>query len=409
MPIIELQRRMRQLGEIRIGHTVDTGRISERTGKPILRPEKLNIFRLTSASRPLLEEVAALYGGTVQAWTPANGGPAEWEVYTDADRLPVLVPPREPVTQWYEQYKGSKCVRRCDGVTEQKTDRPCLCNPDQRACQITTRLNVMLRDVPGLGVWLLTSHGYYAAVELPEVAQFLAATRGYVDAWLTMEEKQVVRDDGQTARFMVPKLDVAVTPAQLLAGEGAVAPEAVGHGQRTAVAGGNRTAIEAAPAAQLEAGQSSNCPASASAPTAEDFIAAATGSATLDDLSANLQAAQHAGFAHNLQDPADPVSAAFIRRRDALMNPAPAAVAAPVSVTTVPPDGTSEADLLWSQIVQLSPWPMSELEKQFAKAMGGVAHSTATESELEMFLRRLKAGDFTRAAAAAGDTEKVPF
>lgn len=31
MPIIDLQRRMRQLGEIRIGHAVSTGRVSSKT------------------------------------------------------------------------------------------------------------------------------------------------------------------------------------------------------------------------------------------------------------------------------------------------------------------------------------------------------------------------------------------
>src|SRR5690606_13455076 len=94
MPINDLQRRKRQVGEIRIGHAVSTGRVSSKTGKPIMRPEKLSIFRLTSASKPLLERVAELYGGTVRPWTPANGGPQEWEVYTEVDRRPVLLPRR---------------------------------------------------------------------------------------------------------------------------------------------------------------------------------------------------------------------------------------------------------------------------------------------------------------------------
>ncbi|MEU6781450.1 hypothetical protein ABZ912_19780 [Nonomuraea angiospora] len=376
MPILELQRRMRQLGEIRIGRVVDTGRISQRTQRPIMRPEKLDRFRVTSASKPLLEEVAALYGGTVQPWTPANGGPAEWEVYTDADRLPVLVPPRDPVTQWYELYKGSKCVRRCDGVTEQKSDKPCLCNPEQRDCQITTRLNVMLRDVPGLGVWLLTSHGYYAGTELPEVAEFLATTRGYVDAWLAMEEKQVVRDNGDVARFMVPKLDVAVTPAQLLAGQGAVSPAAVeATAARAAITGNGPAAIEAPKAA----------PPAAAQPTAETFIAAAVDSKTLNDLSTNLKAAQHAGFARNLGDASDLVAVAFMKRRAELSSPStdqPAAQA--------PPAG--DPDLIWQQIVAASPWPMSELRERFITASGGVAPEDAGVQDLTDFLNGMKAG-----------------
>jgi hypothetical protein len=129
MPIIHLQRRMRQLGEIRIGRVVDTGRVSQKTGKAILRPEKLKAFRFTSPSREILTQVATLYGGEVQPWTPANGGPSEFEVYSEATRLPVLIPPRDSVSQWYEHYQGSKCVRRCDGQVEQKSDRPCMCNP----------------------------------------------------------------------------------------------------------------------------------------------------------------------------------------------------------------------------------------------------------------------------------------
>lgn len=394
MPILELQRRMRQLGEIRIGRVVDTGRISQKTQRPIMRPEKLDRFRVTSASKPLLEEVAALYGGQVQPWTPANGGPSEWEVFTDADRLPVLVPPRDPVTQWYEQYRGSKCVRRCDGVTEQKTDKPCLCNPEQRDCQITTRLNVMLRDVPGLGVWLLTSHGYYAGTELPEVAEFLATTRGYVDAWLAMEEKQVVRDNGDVARFMVPKLDVAVTPAQLLAGQGAVSPAAVeATAARAAITGNGPAAIEAPKPDQP-----------ATAPTVDDFIVAAETSRNLDDLSTNLKAAQHAGFARNLQDDKDPVAVAFMKRRGELTAPQSSALAqaaarelaAMLNPVQAAYDAAQQVggdpDVLWQQIVSASPWPMSELREKFIESSGGVAPEDAGVQDLADFLNRIKAG-----------------
>ncbi|MGW1071512.1 recombination directionality factor [Streptomyces sp. NPDC002537] len=238
MPIIDLQRRMRQLGEIRIGHVVDTGKVSRRTGKPIKRPAKLDKFRFTSASRPILEEVAALYGGKVQPWTPANGGPSEFEVFSTTDRLPVLIPPRDAVSQWYELYAGSKCIRRCDGRTEQKSDRPCMCNPDNRQCAITTRVNVMLRDVPALGQWLLVSKGYYAAVELPPAAELLAQAGGYVAGWLGMEEKAVVREEGPT-RFMVPILDVEITPSALMAGQITGSPAAVAQGpERVAITGG---------------------------------------------------------------------------------------------------------------------------------------------------------------------------
>jgi hypothetical protein len=377
MPIIELQRRMRQLGEIRIGRVVDTGRISQRTNRPIMRPEKLDRFRLTSASRPLLEEVAKLYGGQVEPWTPANGGPAEWEVFTDADRLPVLVPPRDPVTQWYEQYKGSKCVRRCDGVTEQKSDKPCLCDPDARDCQITTRLNVMLRDVPGLGVWLLTSHGFYAAVELPEVAQFLATTRGYVDAWLAMEEKQVpiVDQNGREgmARFMVPKLDVAVTPAQLLAGQGAISPAAVdASSARAALVDELRPAIEAPPVAVPSA-----------KPSPEDFLARARAAATFADFKVIWDEAAKAGISPTKVQ-SDEMTAIGNRLKSAEQPPANPAESAPAN---------GDADAMWQQIVAAWPGTTSELTAAFAQTMDGLVPESATAQQLADFLTKLKAGE----------------
>ncbi len=237
MPILNLQMRMRQLGEIRIGHVVPTGR-TRRDGKPGTRPAKLNHFRFTSASREILTEVAALYGGEVQPWTPANGGPSEFEVYSSVNRLPVLIPPRDAVSQWYELYAGSKCQRRCDGQTEHKSDRPCMCDPDDRECAITTRVNVMLRDVPALGQWLLVSKGYHAAVTLPPAAELLAQAGGYVAGWLGMEEKSAIVKD-KPARFMVPTLDVEITPAALMAGQITGAPAAVAKGpERVAITGG---------------------------------------------------------------------------------------------------------------------------------------------------------------------------
>lgn len=235
MPIIDLQRRMRQLGEIRIGHVVAG---TSKAGNAYTRPAKLNHFRFTSPSREILTEVATLYGGEVKPWTPANGGPSEFEVYSTTNRLPVLIPPRDAVSQWYELYAGSKCQRRCDGQTEHKSDRPCMCNPDKRQCSITTRVNVMLRDVPALGQWLLVSKGFYAAVTLPPAAELLAQAGGYVAGWLGMEEKLVQRDEGP-ARFMVPTLDVEITPAALMAGQITGAAPAVASGpERVAISSG---------------------------------------------------------------------------------------------------------------------------------------------------------------------------
>lgn len=373
MPILDLQMRMRQLGEIRIGHVVDTGRVSQKTGKKILRPEKLKAFRFTSPSKDILAEVAKLYGGEVQPWTPANGGPAEFEVYSTATRLPVLIPPRDSVSQWYELYAGSKCLRRCDGRIEQKSDKRCMCNPENRQCSITTRVNVMLKDVPALGQWLLISKGYYAAVELPPAAELLAQAGGYVPGWLGMEEKSVVREDGPT-RFMVPTLDVEITPAALMSGQAAVAL-AAGVG-KAAVAQPDRVAIEAAPA-----------------PNYLSLAAMAKSVETVRDIH---RAAVKAG--HMTPE----LEQALKARAAALAGDvAKGEKAAPPDAEAVEEDEAIEAEFvddndpseLWSQIVFAAGgrgWSTDQVEKEFAARNGGTMPGSAEVADLRKFLAFLK-------------------
>src|SRR3990172_7696614 len=95
-PVVDIQRRFMELGRIRAG---DKG--------PKGEPRRGTTWRLTSASRSLLDAGAKIYGG------------------------------------------------------------------DERACKITTLLNVMLPRIPGLGVWRLESHGWNAATVLPGTLEVL--------------------------------------------------------------------------------------------------------------------------------------------------------------------------------------------------------------------------------------------
>lgn len=214
MPIVDLQRNAREIGRIRLGEYVRPGA----NGKG--RPQKLSTYRFTSQSKALMDKVAELYGGTVAEWTPQGGGAQAWEVVTEATRIPVLVPPN-PLSQWYETWSGGGCSRRCDGAREVLSDQPCICgpDPDERTCKPHTRLNVMLRDVEGVGVFRLETSGYYAATELPGVAEFLTiAPQEYVAAYLILEWRRVKRD-GKTREFAVPGLEIeGLTPAQLMSG-----------------------------------------------------------------------------------------------------------------------------------------------------------------------------------------------
>jgi hypothetical protein len=206
--IIDLQRRLAEVGRIRIGQQVPSGKGS--------RPAKLDTFRLTSADRTKIANAAQLYGGTVTEWQAPAGN--QWEVITATDSLNVIVPPAHTFTQFYELWSAGGCQRRCDGVTESLTEGDCLCDPDNRECAIHTRLSVMLADLPGLGVWRIDTSGYYAAVELQAAVEVVRLAAGkMLPAQLRLEQRMVKRD-GQTRRFAVPVLDIAVSPAQLLGG-----------------------------------------------------------------------------------------------------------------------------------------------------------------------------------------------
>jgi hypothetical protein len=388
MPIIDLQRRMRQLGEIRLGHVVPTA--NGRT-----RPAKLDKFRFTSPSRAILTAVAELYGGEVKPWTPANGGPSEFEVYSKTDRLPVLIPPKDAVSQWYELYAGSKCQRRCDGVTEHKSDRPCLCDPENRDCAITTRVNVMLRDVPALGQWLLVSKGYHAAVTLPPAAELLAQAGGYVAGWLGVEEKTAIVKD-KPARFMVPTLDVEITPAALMAGQITGGPQAVASGpERVAITSGRPD--YAALAAEAKTPDEVRALYEQAVERGEmDEALAKTLTARATALGATVkkpepkqpeQEGPHPDDVQRQLNPAD--------YGDAPPEPAPDDEGVYEAEVVDAPDPAA-AEAMWFQIMAAAgPRGMTtaQLETAFAQRYGGLHPSSATIAQLQQFLAALKGGE----------------
>lgn len=197
MAIIHLQRRMVQVGRIRLG-TKDGN-----------RPVRLGTWRLTSRDKVRLDAAAAVFGGEVKPWEARQG---EFELITDVADLPIMLLPGQTLSQWMELWSGGGCKRRCDGDTETLSDGPCLCDADKPECKPHTRLNVMLPDVPGLGMWRLDSTGWNAARELAGTAEFLeqATARGVLlPARLRIDQRTELRD-GQTKKYPVPVLDVDV-------------------------------------------------------------------------------------------------------------------------------------------------------------------------------------------------------
>ncbi len=222
MTINTLQKRGRQIGEIRIGIQVET-----KNGKKA--PSKLDSFRFTTKSASVARAVAQLFGGDVRPVQLLSGANT-YEVVTNVTELPVMVPPGDQViSQFYEMWSAGGCQRRCDGETEQLSRTPCICPADTdrrlelaqkgQACKPITRLNVMLPDLPDLGVWLLSSTGFNAAVELGGTADVLKAARDsgvIIPATLRLEQRQSVKA-GQTRKFAVPVLELGTSLREMTA------------------------------------------------------------------------------------------------------------------------------------------------------------------------------------------------
>lgn len=234
MSILTLQRRFRELGRIRMGHQTPS-----RDGK--LRPAKLETFRLTSPSRDLIEAAAVIYGGTVQPWMLNDRH--QWEVFTEAKSMDIIVPPGAVLSQFMEMWSGGGCERRCDGVTELLSDAPCVCPVDPevrrelaakgKACKETTRLNVMLRALPDIGVWRLESHGWHAAVELAGTAQILeiATKQGQmIPATLRLDPREKREPGKPINKYVVPVIEIKATFGQVAEALGVLeAPTAIDY------------------------------------------------------------------------------------------------------------------------------------------------------------------------------------
>lgn len=172
-------------------------------------PRSILKFRFTSSDVTALNQIAELYGGTVKPWEKGQS-----EVVSAVSEIPIVLPP-DPLGDGavYELWKGSTCVRRCDGVnafvpvkTQEGADLvevPCICSEqDALECKPTTRLQVILPDVRFAGVWRLDCKGFYGTQELPGMValaqQFQG--RGMSRAFLALEQRS-----GQgNKKFVVP-------------------------------------------------------------------------------------------------------------------------------------------------------------------------------------------------------------
>ncbi len=261
MGIVDLQRRLRTVGKIRMGGRGEKG-----------QPKRLLEWRMTSADARALAVASSIYGGEVRQWEdPKHEG--QYELYTDTSELRVVLAREVEPSQWYEEWSAGGCQHRCDGVNDQITGGACTCDPEQRKCQLTTRVSVYLPELPELGVWLLESHGWYAATELMGSVEMVLALEREHNQRLPMIvaiEPRVTVKEGQTRRYVVPVLRVPGSLASLLSEQSPLALSEMASragldGNPSATIGG-ATAHAALPAAPEAPPQPSQLPPAHAAP-----------------------------------------------------------------------------------------------------------------------------------------------
>lgn len=248
VPIADLTRRIPEAGRIRTG---------KKQGN---RPTAIGEFRFTSHDRTALEQIAALYGGTVNPWSDPKAADGQYEVITDAPEIRVVLPP-DPLggTPIYEMWGGGGCERRCDGVTCQKwqagpdgpeqVDVPCICSArDEMACKPITRLCVILPEVRFAGVWRLDTKSWNAAQELPGMVDTIRLLQdgGLPYATLSLKHRRSVVA-GKTSKFLVPVLGVASSIEELAAGTANVGSLGAGGPEAPALGDGRPVVAELPP------------------------------------------------------------------------------------------------------------------------------------------------------------------
>jgi hypothetical protein len=265
-----IQARAAEHGRLRTGYT---------DGK---RPVRSATWVVTSHSEEHVRTAAKLWGGEPEQWSPLNSTIGQWRVITKASSIEALITPGDPLNQYNEMWSKGGCQRRCDGETELLTRQPCLCaarfgedwhqQKKDTVCSTTSRLNVMLPDLSGMGMWRAETHSFYAAQEWGGMVDMvLAGTdgKGFVPVTLRIEPRQVVRE-GKTKKFPVVVVELrGVTPRQALAG-----PMTATAALAPATAGQARAAIEA---------------------PRPDYLADAQAALTVDDVQDVYRAAHAAG------------------------------------------------------------------------------------------------------------------
>jgi hypothetical protein len=364
--ILTLQRQARELGRLRTG--TYNGRY----------PERSDTWIVTSHAEHYVQAAADLWRGSVEKWQPLGNGAQQWRVVTEQRALDAILPPGDPLSQSYELWSKGGCQRRCDGMSEELSGSPCICRatwgegfhqvaPKDAACKMTTRLNVILPEMPDIGAWRVETHSYHSANEMAAAVDVMKGAIGQdsmIPIRLRIEQRTRVTE-GKTKQFPVVAVELrGATAGELLAG---AMPKAV-------LEADGRAAIE----------------------PVKDYVAAIAAATTREEVRELWRAAKDARVANG------PEVEAAAKARVADLEAAEQAAETSTPSSAPEPD----AEQVWQRLVQSAPagWTLSALEDAFLQRNKGVHPSTGTGAQLAEFADAVTGGWINPPAG-----EAVPF
>lgn len=360
--ILTIQRQARELGRLRSGYTDASG------NRP--RPVRSGTWIVTSHSRDYVAAAAELWGGNVEQWQPLGNGAPQWRVITVVDAIDAIMPPGDPLSQALEMWNRGGCARRCDGITESLSDSPCLCRKEfgddfhlmakDKRCSETTRLNLILPQMPDIGVWRVETHGHYAANEIAATVDVIRGATGgevMVPVRARIEPRTRVAE-GKTKQFPVIVIELrGATAGQILSGQRQFAELTGPAPARAAIASGL-------------AGER---------PDYAGLAAACTSIEAVRDLWNQASSAGHLD---------DALGELFKQRADAIT------AAGRPDMAAAPAEPVGNPDVLWQQILAATPdgWELADVERDFWAAHG-CTPGEATAEQLAAYLRQITTGE----------------
>ncbi len=272
--LIERQRRLYEVGIIRIGEK----RTMQRGDKEIIYPTSRDTFKLTSSNYAILEQAQKAYGGVLQPWA---GHAGEFELLTEKSTIKAIFSTKpegdqgdmQSLSQWWELWGGNTCNRRCDGCTatvwkdmgrrnakkEVVLDQakvPCLCDHESpnfrdlqktgKACKLTSRLSVILPDVPAMGLWRLNTGSETFADETAGILDLIEqlGLTGLISMYMSIDWREKRTGEGEaTSKFPVVKLEYT-TEDFLAQYVNTIRPRSLGEVPVTQAIGGGAPALE---------------------------------------------------------------------------------------------------------------------------------------------------------------------